>query len=307
MLSQNIDHYISIVIPTRNNEYDLIDCLNSIVNLNYSLDKIEIIIWDNNSTQESKRIVKDHLYDLREEKDIRIQFIECNDNYGGFTSRDELFKRVSPNTKYILSIDDDVILPAHLLAELLPIFQQNNSIGIIGPRTVFDSNPSKTAHGAGFINWWIGRYTTIDAKKSIECDYVIGCCMLIKKSVINDIGGFDLDYFTSHGEVDFCLRAMKRGYQVFYKPDIKVRHKVAMGGTRTPERLYYVYRNKLFIIKKNAPIPQKWFSLSIYSLLWLPKSILDSIITHRCLNYNEIKIIMKAMFDGCLNRTGKRI
>ena len=45
----------------------------------------------------------------------------------------------------------------------------------------------------------------------VECDYVIGCCMLIKKKVISDLKGFDRDYYTSHGEVDFCLRAKKKG------------------------------------------------------------------------------------------------
>ena len=130
--------------------------------------------------------------------------------------------------------------------------------------------------------------------------------MLIRKSVIDEIGGFDPDYFTSHGEVDFCLRAKKKGYKIIYYPGVSVRHRVAKGGTRTPDRVYYVYRNKLFVIKKNAPLPQKWISLGLYSLFWLPKAILDSIIRNKRTDSQELKIIFRATMDGWLSKGGRR-
>lgn len=301
------DPYLSILIPTRNNEKDLIDCLDSIGHLDYPLDKIEVIIWDNNSRQESKDNVRDFLSNMTNEKPIQAELIEHDDNYGVYTSRDELFKRVSPDAEFVLSIDDDVLLPPQLFKELLPVFQRDNSIGIIGPRTVFDFDPSETAHGAGLVSLWLGRYTDVNAEKVMECDYVIGCCMLIQRDVIKEIGGFDRDYYTSHGEVDFCLRAKKKGYKILYYPGVKVRHRVERGGTKTLERMYYVFRNKLFVIKKNFPLPQKWSSLTLYFFFWLPKSIIDSIRRNKKFDFQEIKIILKAMTDGWLNRTGRRM
>jgi GT2 family glycosyltransferase len=306
MTSADSTPHLSVIIPTRNNERDLSDCLVSIINLDYDLEKIEIIIWDNNSRQDCKSKVKDFLNSIIKENLIRVEFIEHNDNYGVYTSRDELLKRVSPKAQFILSIDDDVILPSQLLKELLPLFQQDNAIGVIGPRTVYDHSPSETAHGAGFVNWWLGRYSTKDARASVDCEYVIGCCMLIRKSLIDEIGGFDPDYFTSHGEVDFCLRAKKNGYKIIYYPGVSVRHRVAKGGTRTPDRVYYVYRNKLFVIKKNAPRPQKWIALGLYSLFWLPKAILDSIIRNKRTDSQEIKLVFRATMDGWLSKGGKR-
>jgi len=298
---------ISVLIPTRNNEKDLIDCLDSIGHLDYLLDKIEVIIWDNNSRQESKDKVKNFLSDMTNGKPIQVKLIEHDDNYGVYTSRDELFKRVSPDAEFVLSIDDDVVLPPQLFKELLPVFQRDNSIGVIGPRTVFDSDPSETAHGAGLVNLWLGRYTDVNAEKVMECDYVIGCCMLIKRDVIKEIGGFDRDYYTSHGEVDFCLKAKTKGYKILYYPRVKVRHRVERGGTKTSERMYYVFRNKLFVIKKNFPFPQRWISLTLYLLLWLPKSIIGSVVRNKRFDIQEIKIILKAITDGWLNRTGRRM
>ena len=297
---------VAIIIPTKNNENDLIDCLNSIGQLEHSPDRIKVIIWDNNSLWESKKVVKNCMAQIAHKYSIRIELIEHNDNYGVYTSRHELCKRVTSDTQFVLSIDDDVILPPNLLNELHHNFQSDSSIGIIGPRTVFDNEPDQTAHGAGFVNWWLGRYYDVDAKSMMECDYVIGCCMLIKRSVIEEIGGFDLDYYTSHGEVDFCIKAKQKGYKTLYYPNVVVRHRVDRGGTKTPERRYYLYRNKIFLIRKNAPVPQKWVSLFLYFLFWLPKSILDSIIRNSGFDYEEVKIMIKAMKDGWLNRTGKR-
>jgi hypothetical protein len=240
-------------------------------------------------------------------KSIQVNLIENNDNYGVYTSRDELFKRISPEAEFALSIDDDVLLPPQLFKELFPVFQRDSSVGIIGPRTVFDFAPSETAHGAGIVNMWIGRYTDVDAREVMECDYVIGCCMLVRSNVIKELGGFDRDYYTSHGEIDFCLKAKAKGYKTLYYPGVRVRHRVERTGTRTPERTYYIFRNKLFVIKKNFPFFQRWMSLSLYLLLWLPKSVADSIVRNRSLDIREIKIILKAMVDGWLNRTGKRI
>jgi GT2 family glycosyltransferase len=298
--------FVSILIPTGNNEKDLMDCLNSVGTLDYSLEQIEIIIWDNNSRQERKEKIKDYLLSMTKEKALKVEFIENSDNYGVYTSRDELFKRVNPDADFVLSIDDDVILPSQLLKDTLTLFQRDTSTGIIGPRTVYDDAPSETAHGAGFVNWWLGKYATKDANETLECDYVIGCCMLINKKVLDEIGGFDRDYYTSHGEIDFCLRAKRKGFKILYYPSVSVRHRVAKGGTRTPERMYYVYRNKLFVIRKNAPLPQKWISLALYFLFWLPKSILNSISRNGRTDSQEIKTIFNAMMDGWLSRGGRR-
>ena len=51
--------FISILLPTRNNASDLIDCLKAIENLNYPLSHMEIIIWDNNSESNCKKTMKE--------------------------------------------------------------------------------------------------------------------------------------------------------------------------------------------------------------------------------------------------------
>lgn len=305
MISVNLTPCLSILIPTRNNEKDLIDCLNSIGSLDYPSDKIEIIIWDNNSGQEGKEKVKDFLSNMTNEKSIRIEFIEHNDNYGVYTSRDELFKHVDTNTEYILSLDDDVVLPIDGLTKMLKVFRQFPVAGVVGPRVVYYNHPEETQHGAGFVNLWLGKYSEIDSSKLIECDYTIGCCQLMRKEVADRLQGFDRDYYTSHGEVDFCLKTKKIGYKVFYQPEVVVKHKVDKGGTRTMERLYYLYRNKLLVIKKNATFLQKITSLVLYSIFWIPKILLDCMSFNKGVNIDELRVIFKGIYHGTVGKKGK--
>jgi GT2 family glycosyltransferase len=117
---------VSVLIPTRNNDKDLIDCLDSIGHLDFPSNKIVIIIWDNNSRQECKSKVKDFLAHMTKEKQIRSVFIEHDNNYGVHTSRDELFKRVSADVQFALSIDDDVMLPPQLFRDLFSEFHHDN-------------------------------------------------------------------------------------------------------------------------------------------------------------------------------------
>jgi len=265
--------FVSIVIPTLNMKEDIIKCLRFLRRLNYSKKYLEVIVWDNGSTDGTQGEVGRMFIEMEKEGWKILNMIQSEENLGVYTSRDELFKRVNPDT--------------------------------IGPRTVYDMKPNKTAHGAGFVNLWAGRYSDADTGSLVECDYVIGCCMLIKKKVISDLKGFDRDYYTSHGEVDFCLRAKKKGYKIFYDPGVIVRHNIARGGTKTLERIYYLYRNKLLVIRKNASLLQKVTSFPLYTIFWIPKMIMDSILFHRGIKLDEWLVMFKAVRHAIINHVGK--
>ncbi len=302
----NKPHFISIVIPTLNMCDDIIRCLDSINKLDYPKKHVEIIVWDNGSTDGTQAEVSNAFREMGKGEDWkRLDLIQSEENLGVYTSRDELFKSISSETEYVLSLDDDVFLPCDSLKILVKYLQDHSHAGIIGPRTVYDMNPNEIAHGAGFVNLWAGRYKDIDTGSLVKCDYVIGCCMLIKREVITELKGFDRDYYTSHGEIDFCLKAKKKGYKTFYDPSVVVRHNVAKGGTKTLERIYYLYRNKLLVIRKNSSLLQKAITLPLYTVFWVPKMIIDSIRFHRGIKLDEWMVMLKAVKHAIIHRVGK--
>src|SRR5437667_3637 len=85
-----------------------------------------------------------------------------------------------------------------------------------------------------------------------EGSYVIGCCWLLDRRAFREIGGFDPRFFINHWEVDYCLRLKRRGWRIRYEPRAVARHKIVPGGTRSPDRLYYLYRNKLLVIRTSG-------------------------------------------------------
>ena len=297
--------FVSIVIPTLNMRKDIMKCLGFLRRLNYSKKYLEVIVWDNGSTDGTQGEVNRIFAEMKKEGWNGLNLIQSGGNLGVYTSRDELFKRISPETEYVLSLDDDVFLPCDSLKILVKYLQDHSNAGIIGPRTVYDMKPNEIAHGAGFVNLWAGKYNDIDTGSLVECDYVIGCCMLIKKEVISDIKGFDRDFYTSHAEVDFCLRAKKKGYKIFYDPGVIVRHNIARGGTKTLERIYYLYRNKLLVIRKHASLLQKATTLPLYTVFWIPKMLMDSIRFHRGIRLDEWLVMFKAVRHAIINRVGK--
>jgi GT2 family glycosyltransferase len=140
----------------------------------------------------------------------------------------------------------------------------------------------------------------------VSCDYVIGCCWLLRKKTFEEVGCFDPDYYINHWEVDYCLRAKKKGYSIVYEPAAIAKHKLPHQGTLTLDRIYYLYRNKLLLIKKNFPSPKKWISMGLYAFFWLPKAIINSLFRNKRVHSQEIKTILMAMIDGWLNRGGRK-
>lgn len=295
--------FISVFIPTYNDQVDLSACLESIRLLNYPKEKIEIIIWDNASADGTAEMVKKRFSEMEKDGWLRLKLIEWNNNEGSYIPYDLALKHLSPQSQYILGLDADVELFESVLISLISAAQEDR-VAVVGARSVYYDNPSLTSHGAGLVNRWTGFYGEKDPETSIECDYVIGCCWLLKRGIFESLGGFDPDYYINHWEVDYCLRAKKEGYRILYEPKAIARHKIPPMGTVNPERIYYLYRNKIMLIKKTFHLPAKWLALTCNLTLGLPKAIYDSFRRNKGYDGKEMKMVLRGFHDGWLNRTG---
>ena len=293
-------------IPTYNDQTDLSACLETIRLSNYPKEKIEILIWDNASQDDTVPMVR-QLYDkMANEGWFNLSLIEWERNEGSYMPYNFALPHFAKKSKYILGLDADVELAPDALSKMINAIQEDH-VAVVGARSVYFDQPDKTSHGAGFVNLWTGRYVQKDVRKRVNCDYVIGCCWLFRKGTFEEFGCFDPDYYVNHWEVDYCLRAKRKGYSIVYEPAAIAKHKISHKGTLTLERIYYLYRNKLFLIKKTFPFPQKWISMALYAFISLPKAILDSIIRNKRVCAPEIKTILKAILDGWLGTCGKKL
>ena len=296
--------FISIIIPTWNRKNDLIECIDSIQSQDYPQDKIEVIVFDNNSTDGTEKVVSDLYIHRNMVNKGRVEVLKSNQNIGASIPFNEAISRVDTRSAFVMGMDDDVVLERDCINNLIDTIKGNPAAGVVGARAVYFEQPNKTAYGAGHINWWLAKFSSHDASKLIECDYVIGCCFLFRKQVFLEVGGIDPDYYTCHWEMDLCTRIKWRSYKIFYQPKAVVRHKVSMA-IKKRSTLYYLYRNKLMFIKKVSPFFAKFTSIFLYIVLWIPKVFGESLIYHKGVNRAELKIILKSVIDGFAGERGR--
>ena len=152
-----------------------------------------------------------------------------NDQNYGFSEGNNIGIKFSfefLDTDYVLLLNNDTIVDENFLDELVLFADNNKKIGIVGPKVFYYDNPDKTAYIGFNINLCNGRISHLDANLErysllpIKVDFIVGCGLLIKKGVIEDIGMLDPRYFLYYEDADWCLRAHKKGYEVFCVPEI---------------------------------------------------------------------------------------
>ncbi len=252
------------------------------------------------------QMVQKKFMEMKDEGWLGLSLIRSDKNEGSYIPYNLVLPRLSQQTHYILGMDADIELSPDTLTNLIHAAQDEDA-GVVGARSVFFDNPESTAHGAGFVNRWTASYGETDARGRIKCDYVIGCCWLLKRSVFERVGGFDPQYYINHWEVDYCLQVREKGHNIIYEPKAVAKHKILPTGTINKTRLYYLYRNKIILIKKLFPIPQRWIALSYLLLFSLPNSIFMAITRNRGVNFEELRLICKSFVDGFRNIKGKTV
>jgi GT2 family glycosyltransferase len=295
---------IAVVIPTRDNVEELLGCLASVRDLAFPKDRLELVVFDNGSTDGTGERVHAAVRGWGAEGWRRVAVERSPRNLGAFGGRAAAVDALGPAAELVLSLDDDVLLAPDALGRLCEAMAPPD-VGVVGARIVYHDAPADTASGAGYFHRWLGTYGEAMPAGRAPCDFVTSCGCLIRRAALVAAGGFDRDYFTSHGDVDVCLKIRAGGYRVLYEPAAVIRHRVARGGTRTPERLYYGYRNKLLLLRKH--LPAWWFPVVLagYGALGFPKALGAALARGRRGDRAELRAIALALMDAVLDRRGE--
>ncbi len=241
---------VSVFIPTYNDATDLAPCLESLRALQYPRHRLEIVVWDNASDDGTATMVEGKFREMSGEGWLGLRLLHSERNHGPYVPYNLVETSLAPESDYTLGMDADVEVAPDVLTRLVAAAEKG-SAAVVGARSVYFDRPDRTAHGAGFVARWSTRYGEADPDEPIDCDYVIGCCWLLDRHAFREVGGFDPCFFINHWEVDYCLRLKQRGWRICYEPRAVVRHKVSPGGSLSDDRIYYLFRNKLLMVRRN--------------------------------------------------------
>ncbi|MFZ3050886.1 MAG: glycosyltransferase family 2 protein [Methanothrix sp.] len=220
-----LDHpKISIIIPTKDRIDLLRRCIESIQNRS-SYDNYEIILVDNMSQEDETAAYLDGLG-----KSYRIIKFNEKFNYSKLNNYAAKFAR----GEHLLFLNNDIeVLNSDWLEAMLEQ-SQRDEIGCVGAKLLY---PDRKIQHVGVVVGWGGRAEHIYKwSHSNDIGYmghfvsirnysaVTAACMMLRKSVFNEAGGFDESYEIGFGDVDLCLRVRELGYENLFTPYAELLH-----------------------------------------------------------------------------------
>ncbi len=285
---------VSIIIPTYNRQEYLFKALRSLYLQNYPQNKIETIIIDNGSNDNTLQMLS-----LKFPKSI---IIKNNRNIGFAPALNQGIRK--SQGQFIFVTNDDVTFDKNCLRELVALAETNDKIAIVGGRMFTDLKPQTMALPGFKFNIWLGYhpYDYQSSDKIREMDVATGGCMLIRKSSLKVTGTFDPGFFFCGEDYDLCTRAKIAGFKVMYCPTAIVWHKFLNSGQKTNNfgPLFAHYRGKFRFMFIHATVLQLLFFLPIQLLIgplfsyWQSRQkTLLPIVTALYLNIKNLNEILK--------------
>ena len=256
MDSEKID--ISFIIVNYRTPLLTKDCIASIYALNCKC-SYEIIVVDNFSCDDSYTLVT---------KDFKnIQWIDSQDNLGFGRANNLAVSKAKG--EYILLVNSDVVFTENSIDYYLDCLKKDSTIGVLGCKLL---NEDRTLQKSTYYD--VGQFKSIlkynivfdylFSYKPRELDAVMGAFMLMKRSVFNESGGFDPDFFMYAEELELCKRIKKRGYTIVYNDKYSAVHKIggSSDGMNWTGRQNWL-SNALLFLKIRG-----YLGYFIYHILW---------------------------------------
>jgi GT2 family glycosyltransferase len=241
---------ISIITVNLNGKDYLKGCLDSIKNLNYPKDKIEIIVVDNGSDDSS--------VDFLSSNYPEVKIIKNSTNLG-FAVANNQGARLAAG-EYVAFLNNDTRVDENWLVELLRQVYEDEEVVCAGSKVL--SIDGRTLDFAGGMINFEGKGFQVDYGLEIEKDihdqpiflpFANGGAMLVNRKVFFEAGGFDEDFFSYYEDVDFGWRLWVLGYRVIFAPKSVVYH-IHHGTSKifSEDKLRFLKeRNALYSVFKN--------------------------------------------------------
>lgn len=274
---------VSIIIPNKDEKETLEACLESIREKT-EYENYEIIIIENNSTTDE---IFRYYKQLSKEPGIRLLRWKKEFNYSAINNYGVRMAK----GEYLLFLNNDVtVITKGWIKEMLGVCQRQE-VGAVGVKLIY---PDNTIQHAGCVVGMGGiaghMFTDMPANRTgylhkasllQDMSAVTAACMMIKKSVFEEAGGFSEKLAVAFNDVDLCLKVNQGGHLVVYDPYVQLYHMESKSrGTedsiekvaRFQNEIEYMRSQWITILKKGDPYYNKNFSLVKwnYSLRPLP-------------------------------------
>lgn len=252
------DPSVAIILVNWNGYAFTVDCLESLRKIDFP--DFKIILVDNASQNNEGALLKS--------KFPEIDLIE-NDTNLGFAGGNNvgIRKALDDGYSHVMLLNNDTVVEPDFLGEMLRKFSQNPNLGVVQPLICFLHDRMKIWSAGGKWNQFLCRAITRGDRKNLEeyeardgsLDWATGCCMLMARSSLLDVGLLNESYFTYFEDVDWSLRFKKKGYDIELASQAVIYHEAGASskkkhseGTLSATVFYYHVRNQFFLVRSES-------------------------------------------------------
>jgi GT2 family glycosyltransferase len=281
---------ISIVLTTYNSEKDVERTLKGIVEQDFPLNRVELIVVDGGSKDNTLKIVKEFV-ERYSKLFYDVKIVAHDRNYGVSKARNDGIKM--SRGRYILILDHDVIMSRDTLAKLLQYLESADE-KVVAIIPLHNSTCRSS----------IGSWEYIIRRGKIWRVNAITSCALVRRELFNELGLYDETLgppYTIYEDIDLGARALSKGYEILLLGTLEVIHEtcneVSLETSTTTTRqssvvnkmkvlLRYIrilrgvlntrYRYALAKYVRSAPVIEKfrWYTYTAITILFIPIMIL---------------------------------
>jgi len=268
---------ISIIIVTYNSENEIKDILESIFSHSTGI-KYQIIIVDNNSSDNTVSIINNY-------NNENISLIRNKENIGFTKANNQCIKQTTGD--FILCLNPDTVLQNNSILELVNEIKNDNTLGAIAPQLRYPDGRiqkscrrfprrrdiiyellglSKIFKNSKEFNYW--KMRDFDHSFSHLVEQPAGAALLIRKSIIDEIGLLDEQFPMFFSDVDLCKRIIENGTSINFTTKTYITHK---GGSS-------IFRNRTKMILSSHLSFWKYFRKYKYKSIDSLYNILTGIV-----------------------------
>ncbi len=242
------------IVLNYNRRDDTLACLASIVDNTYINHKT--IVLDCKSTKGLVEAIRVKF------PDVQIIVLDKNLGYAG-NNNVGIHAALEQGAEWVFVLNEDTILDVDCIAKLVEVGESDPTIGIVGPMVYHFNEPDIIQSAGGVFDKYLRGYHLAQNQTDTgqfthphPVDWISGCAIMVRRSVIEQVGMIDERFFCYVEETEWCYRTKKAGWKIIHVPSAKLWHKgVQRDYKPKPMVTYYATRNRLLMLyKHHAPL-----------------------------------------------------
>lgn len=222
---------LSVIILNHNSGTYLKRCLDSIAKSKVDKYKIEIIVVDNDSTDNSLLLSKKSVAKLN------TRYLLLSENLGFSHGNNQGLTKANPNSKYVLFLNPDTVVEPNTFVKMINFFDKNSKVDAATCKVILAKTgqvqsechrdfPTPTTALLHFSGLSSRRYFMehLDYSQTQKIPACVGAFLMVKRSVGKKIGWWNEKYFFYGEDLDFCYKLKKNNFNLYYYPKTSVTH-----------------------------------------------------------------------------------